>query len=53
MNSFYLQLGFLQRRQQLKQKQKGASFAPEGKIIENFNGILPFTLTNAQQRVVN
>ncbi len=50
---FYLQLGFLQRRQQLKQKQKGASFAPEGKIIKNFDNILPFTLTNAQQRVVN
>jgi len=50
---FYLQLGFLQRRQQLKQNQKGASFAPQGKLIEQFNQILPFTLTNAQQRVVN
>ncbi len=50
---FYLQLGFLQRRQQLKQNQKGASFAPQGKLIAQFNQILPFTLTNAQQRVVN
>ena len=50
---FYLQLGFLQRRQQLKQNQKGASFAPQGKLIQQFNRILPFTLTNAQQRVVN
>ena len=50
---FYLQLGFLQRRQQLKQNQKGASFAPQGKLIAQFNKILPFTLTNAQQRVVN
>ncbi len=49
---FYLQLGFLQRRQQLKQNQPSASFAPQGKLIEQFNQILPFTLTNAQQRVV-
>lgn len=49
---FYLQLGFLQRRQQLKQKQSSASFAPQGKLIEQFDQILPFTLTNAQQRVV-
>ena len=50
---FYLQLGFLQRRQQLKQKQSGASFAAQGQLIEQFNQILPFTLTNAQQRVIN
>jgi ATP-dependent DNA helicase RecG len=50
---FYLQLGFLQRRQQLKQNQKSVKLAPQGKIIANFNHILPFTLTNAQQRVVN
>ena len=49
---FYLQLGFLQRRQQLKQNQPSASFVPQGKLIEQFNQILPFTLTNAQQRVV-
>ena len=49
---FYLQLGFLQRRQQLKQNQSSASFVPQGKLIEQFNRILPFTLTNAQQRVV-
>ena len=50
---FYLQLGFLQRRQQLKQSQVGASFAPKGQLIKSFNQILPFKLTNAQQRVVN
>ena len=50
---FYLQLGFLQRRQQLRQNQQSASFAPKGELIENFNQILPFTLTNAQDRVVN
>lgn len=49
---FYLQLGFLQRRQQLKQNQSSASFTPQGKLIEQFNCILPFVLTNAQQRVV-
>jgi ATP-dependent DNA helicase RecG len=50
---FYLQLGFLQRRQQLKQNQVSASFAPQGKLIEHFNQIIPFKLTQAQQRVVN
>ncbi len=50
---FYLQLGFLQRRQQLKQNQQSASFAPIGELIEQFERILPFQLTNAQQRVVN
>lgn len=50
---FYLQLGFLQRRQQLKQNQSSASFAPQGKLIEQFKQILPFKLTNAQYRVVN
>lgn len=49
---FYLQLGFLQRRQQMRQNQQGASFTPTGKLIQNFQQILPFQLTNAQQRVV-
>jgi ATP-dependent DNA helicase RecG len=49
---FYLQLGFLQRRQQLKQNQSSASFTPQGKLIEQFEQILPFVLTNAQQRVI-
>ncbi|MGL5835584.1 MAG: DEAD/DEAH box helicase, partial [Waterburya sp.] len=49
---FYLQLGFLQRRQQLKQNQSSASFTPQGKLIEQFDRILPFVLTNAQQRVI-
>ena len=50
---FYLQLGFLQRRQQLRQNQSSASFAPKGELIEQLNQILPFKLTNAQARVVN
>ena len=49
---FYLQLGFLQRRQQEKEGEKAAFFTPQGKIIEQFNQLLPFKLTGAQQRVI-
>ncbi|MGK7916999.1 MAG: ATP-dependent DNA helicase RecG [Prochloraceae cyanobacterium] len=48
---FYLQLGFLQRRQQQRQAEKSAIFAPTGELIEQFNELLPFALTNAQKRV--
>jgi ATP-dependent DNA helicase RecG len=50
---FYLQLGFLQRRQQQRQQEKSAILAPTGKLIEQFNKILPFSLTNAQSRVIS
>lgn len=50
---FYLQLGFLQRRQQQKAQQKSVPFSPKGQLIERFNDILPFPLTNAQERVIN
>jgi ATP-dependent DNA helicase RecG len=50
---FYLQLGFLQRRQQQKKLEKSAIFKPQGQLIEDFNKLLPFALTNAQQRVIN
>ncbi|MDJ0577451.1 MAG: ATP-dependent DNA helicase RecG [Xenococcaceae cyanobacterium MO_234.B1] len=50
---FYLQLGFLQRRQTLKEKQASASFSATGELISRFEAIIPFKLTNAQQRVVN
>ncbi len=50
---FYLQLGFLHRRQQQKQQEKSAPFSPKGQLIENFQKILPFSLTNAQERVIN
>ncbi len=50
---FYLQLGFLQRRQEQKKVEKSAIFVPQGKLIEDFNNLLPFALTNAQQRVIN
>ncbi|WP_330203644.1 ATP-dependent DNA helicase RecG [Cyanobacterium sp. Dongsha4] len=49
---FYLQLGFLQRRQEQKQSRLAVSFTPNGRLIEEFNKILPFSLTNAQQRVI-
>lgn len=50
---FYLQLGFLQRRQEEREGRKAALFKPEGRLIEQFSEMLPFTLTNAQQRVIN
>lgn len=50
---FYLQLGLLRRRQQQRQQQTAITLAPTGELIERFYGILPFKLTDAQQRVVN
>jgi ATP-dependent DNA helicase RecG len=50
---FYLQLGFLQRRKEQKDTEKSAIFHPEGELIKRFNKLLPFRLTNAQQRVIN
>lgn len=49
---FYLQLGFLQRRQEQKESRIAVSFTPNGRLIEEFNQILPFNLTNAQKRVI-
>ncbi|MBD2183971.1 ATP-dependent DNA helicase RecG [Planktothrix sp. FACHB-1355] len=50
---FYLQLGFLKRRQNLRRTQASAILAPTGQLIEEFHKVLPFKLTNAQQRVIN
>ncbi|HEY9873124.1 MAG TPA: ATP-dependent DNA helicase RecG, partial [Candidatus Obscuribacterales bacterium] len=50
---FYLQLGFLKRRQQLRQVQNSAILAPTGQLIDQFNEIIPFKFTNAQTRVIN
>ncbi len=50
---FYLQLGLLKRRQEQRQTQTAAVLAPTGKLIDQFYQLLPFTLTCAQQRVVN
>jgi ATP-dependent DNA helicase RecG len=49
---FYLQLGFLHRRHQQRQTEKSAIFTPSGQLIEKFNEIIPFILTNAQKRVI-
>ena len=50
---FFLQLGFLSRRQELQKSQNSAILTPTGKLISQFKGILPFSLTKAQQRVVS
>ncbi|MEA5542275.1 ATP-dependent DNA helicase RecG [Limnoraphis robusta Tam1] len=49
---FYLQLGLLQRRQSQKKAATSAVLAPTGKLIQQFDEILPFKFTNAQQRVI-
>ncbi len=49
---FYLQLGFLQRRSKLISTETSAILSPQGYLIENFYQQLPFSLTNAQQRVI-
>jgi ATP-dependent DNA helicase RecG len=50
---FYLQIGLLQRQKQAKAIQTSAVLAPKGQLLEQFNEILPFKFTNAQQRVIN
>jgi ATP-dependent DNA helicase RecG len=50
---FYLQLGLLKRRMAQRQAQTSATLAPKGHLIDQFYQVLPFQLTDAQQRVVN
>ncbi|GAP99235.1 ATP-dependent DNA helicase RecG [Leptolyngbya sp. NIES-2104] len=50
---FYLQLGLLKRRYEQRQTQASAVLAPTGRLIDDFYKLLPFKLTNAQQRVTN
>jgi ATP-dependent DNA helicase RecG len=50
---FYLQLSLLQRQHYAKASQTSAILAPKGELLEKFYTILPFKLTNAQQRVIN
>jgi len=50
---FYLQLGMLKRRQMQRKTQASAVLIPNGELLNNFYKILPFKLTNAQQRVIN
>ncbi|MEO0307423.1 MAG: ATP-dependent DNA helicase RecG [Gloeomargarita sp. GMQP_bins_120] len=48
---FYLQLSFLQRRQQQRQYPSPALPA-EGELLQRFRAHLPFQLTRAQERVI-
>lgn len=50
---FFLQLGLLKRRSQQKKNQVSAILPTSGELIQQFTNILPFALTNAQNRVVN
>jgi ATP-dependent DNA helicase RecG len=50
---FYMQLQLILKNQQRKQKIKGHVFAAVGSVFRNFfDNHLPFTLTEAQKRVV-
>ncbi|MEM8602235.1 MAG: ATP-dependent DNA helicase RecG [Cyanobacteria bacterium P01_H01_bin.121] len=49
---FYLQLGLLQRRSERQTQQTSIVLAPQGELIEQFYQVLPFQLTQAQQRVL-
>lgn len=49
---FYLQLGFLKRRQEQKQNYIATPFLASGRLTERLQEILPFPLTNAQKRVI-
>ena len=50
---FYLQLGFLKRRQERKRLQNINSFTPNKYLTHQFNKVLPFQLTKSQKRVIN
>jgi ATP-dependent DNA helicase RecG len=50
---FYLQLGLLRRRLHQRQEQTRVVLTPTGELIDQFYQVLPFSMTNAQQRVVN
>ncbi len=50
---FYLQLGFLKRRQERKILKDINSFTPNKYLTHQFNKFLPFQLTKSQKRVIN
>jgi ATP-dependent DNA helicase RecG len=50
---FYLQLGLLRRRLTQRQQQTDVILESRGEWVEQFSQVLPFTLTAAQQRVIN
>mgnify|MGYP005840351539 CR=1 FL=1 len=49
---FYLQLAFLQRRQQQRHQQHSPTLNISGELITAFEQLLPFQLTKAQNRVI-
>ncbi|TVQ43277.1 MAG: ATP-dependent DNA helicase RecG [Gloeocapsa sp. DLM2.Bin57] len=49
---FYLQLAFLQRRQQQRHQQHSPTLNIRGELITAFEQLLPFQLTKAQNRVI-
>ncbi len=50
---FYLQLGLLSRRHREQVSKTSVLLTPTGPLLTQFYNVLPFTLTGAQQRVVN
>lgn len=56
---FYLQLGLLRRRHELResgelaQQPASAALAAKGQLVDRFYEVLPFELTRAQKRVVS
>ncbi|MDJ0702648.1 MAG: ATP-dependent DNA helicase RecG [Leptolyngbyaceae cyanobacterium MO_188.B28] len=50
---FYLQLGLLKRRRQQQQEQTRVVLTPTGTLIDQFYQGLPFSMTAAQERVIN
>ncbi len=50
---FYLQLGLLNRRQAAKKSATTGILKPKGELIDKFYRLLPFKLTQAQQRVIS
>lgn len=49
---FYLQLGLLKRRADQRRTQRTEPLQVRGALIEKFHEVLPFDLTQAQQRVI-
>lgn len=49
---FVFQLGLLLRKSGFKAKGKGISFKVENELVKNFIACLPFSLTNAQKKVI-
>ena len=49
---FLLELGLELKKQRWKVEEKGIAFQVEGQLLDRFIEVLPFQLTNAQQRVI-